>query len=120
MRVVRWSALHLIRRCENQFGEKRSIEMITAGSRKSISPFVSGIYVSGTDINRDVLGYRREVAATPNNSDRENMEARADGVMKLPELPPTCPLSSRFLYTLRWLIIHVAFCTTFEPTDVRR
>lgn len=78
------------------------------------------MYVSRTDKTRDVVGYRREVAATPNNSDRENMEARADGVMKLPEVPPTCPLRSRFLYTLRWLIIHVAFCTGFEPNDVRR
>jgi len=56
----------------------------------------------------------------PNNSERENMEARPDGVTKLPESPPTCPLSSRFLYTLRWLIIQVAFCIGFEPTNVRK
>lgn len=46
-----------------------------------ISPFVSSMYVSRTETTRDVLGHRREAAAMPNNSDRENMEARADGVM---------------------------------------
>ena len=50
------------------------------------------------------------------------METRTDGVMKLaePPLSPTCPLRRRFLYTLRWLMIHVAFCFVFQPTEARK
>jgi len=67
-----------------------------------------------------VLGYKSELATTPNNSERESMETKADSVMRLVGLPllPTCPLRSRFLYTFRWLIIHVAFCAVFEPSEV--
>ena len=48
------------------------------------------------------------------------MEVKAGGAKKLAELPlsPICPWRSSFLYTLRWLIIHVAFCTRFEPSEV--
>ena len=78
-------------------------------------------YVSRVDKPHNVLYYRSEPTAMSSNSDRESMETRADGVMKLAELPlaPISPLRTRFSYTLRWLIIHVAFCTGFEPTEVR-
>lgn len=62
---------------------------------------------------RDVLDYRSKQAATPNNNDREKAEAKGGCAKRLTE-PPTCPLSTCFLYTCKWLMIHDAFCARCE------
>ena len=73
-------------------------------------------YISGTDVSCDVLGYRSKQVATPNNNNGEKMKAKGDSVERLAEFPlsPTCPLRTCFLYTIRWLMIHVAFYTGYE------
>ena len=70
------------------------------------------------DTPRGVLDYRNKLAAALNSS--EKIETRTDGAERLAvlALPPICPLRSCFLYTLRLLIIHVAFCARFEPSEV--
>ena len=70
---------------------------------KVIDRWICILYVSRTGTTRGMLGYRSELAAIPNKSDRESIEARAGRVIKLAELPlaPISPLRTRFSYTLR-------------------
>ena len=58
--------------------------------------------VSKKDTVQGALDYRSKLAATPISSDSGKPEAKMDGVER-PALPlsPTCPLRTRFLYTLR-------------------
>ena len=76
--------------------------------------------VSRAGASCDVPHYRSKLAATPNNNGRERIEPKEDSVRRPGGLPllPICPVRTCFLNTLRWLIIHVAFCTRCEHSAV--
>ena len=76
--------------------------------------------IKTTDTACGLLGYRSKLAVTPNNNGSEKMEPKEGSVRRPTELPllPICPLRTCFWYTLRWLMIHVAFCTGCEHSAV--
>ena len=82
------------------------------GRKNNICIFI--VCVSKTDTPRGVLDYRSKLVTALKN--KESIETKVDGAKRLAEFPlsPICPLRSCFLYTLRLLIIHVAFCKMFE------
>ena len=62
-----------------------------------------------------MLDYRSRQVAAPTNNSSEKAEVKGGCVKGLAELP-TCPVRTCFLYTCRWLMIHVAFYARCEHT----